>query len=171
MTSRTPAGAVSEYVDLIQLAVSCVSDSVVTVRGGYYPSDTPHSLQLNEGTPVRLGGTSRLWLSFHQFYRVSESEIPRAGWTVVESGYRYRIMNAERREILSYHWHPGGRSPIAFHHLHIGNGAMVGREELQTAHLPTGYVSAGDIIAMLIRDFSVSPRRPDWESILVISSS
>ena len=171
MTSRTPASAVSEYIDLVQLAVSCVSDSVVTVRGGYYPSDRPHSLQLNEGIPVRLAGTSRLWLSFHQFYVISESDLPRAGWTVVESGYRYRILDSDRREILTYHWHPGGRSPIIFQHLHIGNGAMAGRQELQTAHLPTGYVSVGDIVGMLIRDFGVSSRRSDWESVLAISPS
>ena len=89
----------------------------------------------------------------------------------MEASYRYRIMNADRREILSYHWHPEGQSPITFHHLHIGNGAMAGREELQTAHLPTGYVSVGDIIAMLIRDFGVAPRRPDWESLLGVSNS
>ncbi len=43
---------------------------------------------------------------------------------------------------------------------------MLRREELQTAHLPTGYVSLADIIRLLIRDFGATPRRRDWESVL-----
>ncbi len=54
MWGRTPAEAVNNYVDPIQLAVSCVSDAVVNVRGGYYPSNTSHTLVMNENTPVRL---------------------------------------------------------------------------------------------------------------------
>lgn len=61
-----------------------------------------------------------------------------------------------------------GRTPAeaVSQYLHIGHGAMLGREELHTAHLPTGYVSLPDIIRLLIRDFHATPRRHDWQSIL-----
>lgn len=49
MPGRTPPEAVSNYVEPVQRAVSCVSDSVVSVDGGYYVSDTPHILTLNRG--------------------------------------------------------------------------------------------------------------------------
>lgn len=166
MLGRTEAEVVSNYVDTIQRAVSCVSDSVVSVRGGYYVADISHTLVMNRGNPVRLGGTSPLWLSIQQYYRIVESGTPRTPWTVTEVGYRYEIMDANAREILAYHWHPTGQSSFISQHLHIGHGAMTGREELQNAHLPTGYVHVTDIIRLLIREFGVSPRRGNWESVL-----
>ena len=166
MTSRSPAEAVSEYVSSIQRVVSCVSDAVVSVDGGYYVADAPHILMLNRGRPSRVGGTSRIRLAFHQYYRVIQTEVPRVQWMVSEEGYEYKILDTHGREIIVYHWHPVEHNPIAFHHLHIEHGAQVGREELQTAHLPTGYVSVADIFHLLIVDFRVAPRRDDWESIL-----
>ena len=58
MLGRTASEVVSNYVDTIQRAVSCVSDSVVSVRGGYYVTDISHTLVMNRGNPVRLSGTS-----------------------------------------------------------------------------------------------------------------
>ena len=166
MVGRIPAGAVSEYVATIQRVVSCISDAVVSVEGGYYVSDIPHLLRLNRGRPVRLGGTSRLWLTFQQYYRIVEVEVPRVQWTVAVEGYEYKLLDADSREVLTYHWHPRGQSPIVFQHLHVGHGAEVGRSELQTAHLPTGHVSAADIIRLLIGDFGATPSRRDWEDAL-----
>ena len=166
MTSRSPARAVSEYVGSIQRVVSCVSDAVVSVDGGYYISDSLHILRLNQGRPVSIRGTSRLWLTFHQYYRIVEAEVPRAAWRIAEEGYEYEILDANGREIITYHWHPVARSPIAFQHLHIGHGAEVGRVELQTAHLPTSYVSVADIMRLLVVDFGAVPRRDDWEDAL-----
>ena len=166
MPGRTPAEAVGQYIDTIQLLVSCVTDAVVGVGGGYYVSDIPHILSLNESRPVGIRGASRLWLSLQQYYRIVESRVPQTRWTVIETGYRYRIMDSNHREILAYHWHPMGRSSFISQHLHIGHGTMAAREELQTAHLPTGYVSLPDIIRLLIRYFRTTPRRHDWESVL-----
>ena len=166
MPGRTPSEAVSNYVEPVQRAVSCVSDSVVSVDGGYYVSDTPHILTLNRGIPVRIGGTLGVWLSFQQYYRIVETEFSDDTWTVMEAGYEYEILDDDHREILAYHWHPTGLSSFASQHLHLGYGASIGREELLTAHLPSGYVSAADILRLLIRDFDAIPRRPDWEPIL-----
>ena len=166
MRGRTPAEAVNSYLASIQLAVSCVSDAVVTVRGGYYPSESSHALTMYENRPVRLGGASRLWFQLRQYYQIVESESPSASWTVTETGYRYAVIDDEGRDVFEYHWHPVGQSPIIAPHLHIGHGAMAARPEIGDVHLPTGQVSISDILRMLIRDFSVTPRREDWESVL-----
>ena len=73
---RTPAEAVNNYIESLQTPVSCISNSIVTVRGGYYVSDRSHILDLNNGHPVRLAGTSRLWIAFRQYYRIVESGAP-----------------------------------------------------------------------------------------------
>ena len=166
MTGRMPAEAVNNYVGSIQQLISCVSDSVVSVEGGYYVSDTSHVLRLNQGRPVRLGILPSLWLTLQQYYHIVETEGTRVHWTIAIEGYEHTIIDSDGREILTYHWHPRGQSAIAFHHLHMEHGAEVGREELQTAHLPTGYVSIADILRLLIMDFRVAPRRSDWESVL-----
>jgi hypothetical protein len=33
-------------------------------------------------------------------------------------------------------------------------------------HLPTGPVSLADVVRLLIMEFDVAPRRPDWQAIL-----
>ncbi len=166
MVSRTPAEAVNSYIESIQLAISCITYSVVTVRGGYYPSDRPHTLSLNDGSPVRLGGISRLRLLIEQQYRVLQLDTPTGLWTVDVVNYQYAVFDTNDREVLAYHWHPVGQSPVVTPHLHIGHGAMAGRPEIGNAHLPTGHVSTIEILRMLIRDFAVVPRRRDWESVL-----
>ncbi len=85
---------------------------------------------------------------------------------VMGTGYRYAIIDADGRDVLEYHWHPVGQSPIVTPHLHIGHGAMAARPEIGDTHLPTGHVSISDILRMLIRDFFVTHRRDDWESVL-----
>ena len=166
MPGRTPAEAVNDYLQSVQLAVSYVTDAVASVDGGYYVADTPHTLSLNRGRPVRIGGTSGIWLVLRQYYRIVRSEVPPTQWTVSEEGYRYRILDADHREILAYHWHPTGLSYYAAQHLHIGHGAVIGREELHHAHLPSGHVSIPDILRLLISDFGASPRRHDWQAVL-----
>ncbi len=166
MQGRTPPDAVNDYIGSIQRAISCISDSVVNVDGGYYPADTPHILTMNRGSSVELGGVSRLWFLLRQYYRIVELDALGSLWTVRVVGYRYAILDSDGREVLEYHWHPGGNSPIENPHLHIEYGAMVGRPEISAAHLPTGHVFVGDILHMLIRDFAVTPRRRDWQSVL-----
>ena len=51
-------------------------------------------------------------------------------------------------------------------HLHLGSGAGRLRDGLDKAHLPTGPISIHEVIQLLIRDFKVSPARPDADAIL-----
>ena len=162
-TGRTPALAVSNYQSGIQLLLSCVSNSVVGVAGGYYPSPIPHSLIADSGL---LRGSSQLMLRLEQYYRIAEPPLPRTRWQVEIVGYDYAVYDSDEREILLYHWHPRGGSPVATPHLHLGNGAQVGRREVRGAHLPTGHVPLSDLLRLLIEEMGVQPRRQDWDTVL-----
>ncbi len=66
----------------MQLAVSCVSQSVLQVGGGYTPAAAPHALVLGDGDYQPLRGASALALSVGQQYRLVESDDARGPWKV-----------------------------------------------------------------------------------------
>ena len=165
-TGRRPAEVVNNYRSDVQRLISCVTDAVVGVDGGYYPSPNPHFLTMNSGRPVTLGGPSRLMFRLQQNYRIVDSGLTGDAWQVDVVGYNYAVIDAEVTEVLLYHWHPIGNSPIVAPHLHLRRGAQVGRTEVRDAHLPTGDVSLNAILRVLIEEMGVRPRRSEWESIL-----
>lgn len=168
MPGRTPAEAVVDYRDPIQRAVDCVVPTVVNIRGGYHPSDRPHSLILGDGSPQRLRGT-RIVISLSHLYRVmllEDPDDPRGSWGVNTVGYMYALCEREGPEILSYHWHPFREGEFTLPHLHLGAGAGIGRPELVAAHLPTGRIAIEDFLRLVLRDFGATPRRSDWEAVL-----
>ena len=166
MRGRTSAEAVNSYVDATNRLVSCVTDSIVSVGGGYHPAASPLILALNNGLPAGLRGVSRLALQLQQTYQIAEPAARGDLWTVRVTGYAYAVLDSDQREVLTYHWHPRGNSPVVMPHLHLEQGAIVGRPEVRDAHLPTGPISVAIFLRFLIDDLSVEPVRPDWESIL-----
>ena len=165
-TGRSPAEAVNNYQSEVQRLVSSVTDAVVGVGGGYYPSPNPHFLTMSGGLPVALSGPSRLTLRLQQNYRIAESGVAGEGWQVDVVGYNYAVLDSELAEVLLYHWHPVSNSRVKSPHLHLKQGAKVGRVEVRDAHLPTGEVSLSAVLRVLIEEIGVNPRRSDWESIL-----
>jgi hypothetical protein len=90
--------------------------------------------------------------------------------------YLMSITEPDGREILAYHWHPRGRSPTTFPHVHvtsrtpaipIGPGESVAIADM---HLPTSQVGLADVVRFLIVEFGIDPRRDDWEAVLASSS-
>lgn len=78
-------------------------------------------------------------------------------WSVEVNRYAYLLLDSDLREILAFHWHPGGLSPIRRPHLHIGAGAKARFAPLQKAHVPTGQVSLQDVLLFAINDLDVEP--------------
>ena len=113
-----------------------------------------------------LRGESRLRLRLEQYYRIVEQDPPRNEWLVVVVGYDYAVYDYDEREVLLYHWHPGGSSPVSAPHLHLGIGAQVGRRDVREAHLPTGHIPLQGLLRVLIEEMGVQPRRADWNMIL-----
>lgn len=163
MAGKTEAEAVNNYIDPLHKAISCVTDSVLTVSGGYYSSSTPHALTLGIGSPVRLSGDPILSLSVLQNYRVIEFEGPRGPWKVTIVSYFYSLEDDEGREIV-YHWHPSGK--VTFPHMHTKTGGQLGGNDLAKVHYPTGRVAFEDVLRLAISELGVKPNRDDWASVL-----
>jgi hypothetical protein len=83
----------------------------------------------------------------------------------VPVAYRYILLDDNESEILAYHWHPTGSSPVVTPHLHVSARHL--DLDLSPAHLPTGIVSPVAFIRTLITEFGAEPLRPDWGVILV----
>jgi hypothetical protein len=159
--SRTPAEAVERYRGRIVRLLSCVTSAHTTVSG-YHASDLPHRLSLADGDPVRLRGELRLALDATEQYRVYEDA---DGWHVEIVGYLYAVQY-EGRELVAYHWHPHGDSPITWPHMHVGADIRVGDRWLGKVHLPTGAVALECVVALAIAELGAEPLREDWERLI-----
>ena len=169
MAGRTPAEAVNNYLAPLQRAISCVTNSVLNVRGGYHPAPAPHPLALAGGDPVPLHSNPSISLSVLQHYRIVEYEGPSGPWKVSIVSYYYSLEDAGedsgKREIL-YHWHPQGLSAVTFPHVHIRTGGQLGDTNIGGVHFPTGLIALEDVLRLAIREFGVDPRRADWMDVL-----
>jgi hypothetical protein len=72
------------------------------------------------------------------------------------------------QEIVAFHWHPWEQT-YADPHVHLSYAAGALREELQRAHIPTGYISLNSFILFAIRDFGIETQRKDYRRILEAS--
>lgn len=95
------------------------------------------------------------------------------GYDIRTTSYAYQVLDHEDREILAYHLHPAGVSPITFPHLHLCGrltpldlGPGVEPAALGDMHLPTGVVTLADVVRLLIDEFDITPRRADWDAVL-----
>lgn len=164
MAGRTPAEAVNAYLGPLSRAVSCVTKGVLNVSpGGYVPEQEPHLLVFGSGFEVLRGG---FVLTLQQGYAIVPAEGERGPWKCSTTWYQYSLDDAERHEIVAYHWHPGGASDVRRPHLHLGAGAGVQHEGVARAHLPTGRVSIEDFLLLAICDLGVEPLRQNWRDIL-----
>jgi hypothetical protein len=159
--SRTPAEAVEHYRGRIVRLLSCVTSAHTTVSG-YHASDLPHRLSLADGDPVRLRGELRLTLDVTEQYRVCEDT---DSWRVEIVGYLYAI-EYDGRELVAYHWHPHGDSPITWPHMHVGTDIRVGDRWLGKVHLPTGTVGLEQVVALAIVELGAEPLRDEWERLI-----
>ncbi len=162
MNGRSPAEAVTAFVEVLQRAASCITGDVLRPeRGGYRPSQ-PRLISFPNGS-TRLRGTDPFKLSIEHWY-VIEPGRDTAKWRVQTAGSAYRFLHEDGREILAYHGHPEGRSHVTTPHLRLGAGAEAGWPGLQKAHLPTGLVLPA-LIELAI-GCGAAPRRGGWRSVV-----
>jgi hypothetical protein len=164
VTGQTQYEAIHNFVESLQLALSCVTNAVLR-RATYNPRIDPQVLILNDNSPVLLPG-AEVALHVAQHVRVSQAGEPSGSWYASSVGYYYVLMNRRGAEILGYHWHPIGQSSVTEPHLHLGPGVGVGNRPTAEAHLPTGSISLEDVLRLAIASYSVIPRRSDWDSTL-----
>ena len=103
---------------------------------------------------------------FMQHYSIIRDKTSQS-FTAKTVYYAYGLEDSQTgHEIFAYHWHPKGPSRVRHPHLHLEQGALIGRPELSGRHLPTGHVALRDVLIFLIEEFSVKPGRKDWKQTL-----
>jgi len=152
------------YEEHLQAIVSCVTVDIVRTEERFRPPGPPGAFVLARGLPSRMG---RLALTMYEWFQIGTvMTTGRNRFEVVITGYTYAIRDESEQEIIAWHWHPERAHTAPHPHLHIGAGALVRREELYRAHLPTGIVTVADVVHSANTDFHVEPRRDDWQTIL-----
>lgn len=135
--------------------------------GGYQPSESPHAAVFNRGNPVWLklkpeSPLERIGLSSAIQYRI-EPGGDKERWKVTTAKYKHSIVDEEEHEVVSYHWHPEGT--VSWPHMHVGS-VFSYSTFVTGAHFPTGRVALEQIVRLIIEDFMVEPKRPDWDECL-----
>ncbi len=166
MPGRSPREALQRFIEPLQRTISCLTSSIV-LHTGSAVSDTPHFIRLSDD-PALIGHDRRFAFQLRLRYYIVRTEVEREPWRVQTSEYAYTLSwgREPRENILAYHWHPAGRSPITFPHLHLYAGAHIDIQSLQNAHIPTGWILSETVIRFLIEELGVVPLRPDWRQIL-----
>lgn len=186
MAGESREAAVAAFLQRIRSTLGCVT-RVTAVASPPIPGRprgvTVYAAGQDEPSQLRLrthGGHGDVILRLaHEFTTQRISRVHTRGlYEVSNSFYLYEILDLEENEIVVYHWHPIGASPITTPHLHVSAaGAIVlkqragsrlaGRKtQLGRFHLPTGDIQLEDIVELLIREFAVEPLRPDWATVL-----
>jgi hypothetical protein len=170
VAGRNPREAIRNFLDPLQQALSCVTIEQLHGHRGSSSSSDPYALVLSN-SPAKLGRDKRFALRVSQQYEVIKGEDRRGPFKVQTLAYSYTLYALDQRddrerEIFSYHWHPRGQSPITYPHLHLAQGAEVGRDEVREAHFPTGRISLEEVLQLVIIEFHVKPLRRDWADIL-----
>lgn len=165
MAGNTPAGAVRNYLDPLRLAVSCVTRSVIQVGGGYQARTEPHILALGAIEPVRVRAAAPMCITIAEQYNILQ-HADRGVWEVATAGYWYYLYEDAdaARELIAYHWHPGGR--YSYPHVHPGHRMREALGRKPALHLPTGLITMNDFLRMLIEEFDVRPLRSDWDDLI-----
>ena len=173
MRARTPRAAVDDFLARLREPVSCLVARPLLATGHRVES-RPQYVSLapvNEPANLRRHRGGRITFSFRCEYEIVPAPDAEKRFEARLTGYWYEIGDALGRELIAFHWHPDSVSPVRFPHLHltsqtpaiaIAEGQSVSLSEM---HIP-GSVSMSDIVRLLIVEFGVEPRRPDWKSTL-----
>jgi len=173
---RSRKAAIDRTVDRLQRVALCVTDRPVMTTGGQPPRSLPRFAFAPTQQAAPLGttrGRRGLFLAMTIFYNVVDSAFETADHVQV-AGYRYAVLDRQDREIIEFHWHPAGSSPITYPHLHLSGrlapldlGPGIEPIRLGEIHLPTaGMITLADVVRLLITELGVGPRRADWERVL-----
>ena len=173
MPGRTPAEAVSAFLDPLQRAVSCVTRTPLQIsRGGRKTAAQPHMLSWDQDRPVplKISGGSRIALDLTMRYEIVRKDTDQGLWAVSTRAYYYTVETEDGAQVFAYHWHPRGKSSVTFPHLHLGHARLHHDGVFsRKAHMPTGRISLESVIRLCIREYGIQPLRDDWEQVLANS--
>lgn len=166
MAGFTPRKAAQNFLKPLQLALSCVTDAQIAMFGGYVTTAEIGWLIANEPVLLPRARGAALRARLNQNFRIVRAEGQHGPWKVTITAYHYTLEEPDGREIVSFQWHPTGPGAFPYPHLHLGDAADVGLDELMGAHIPTGRVALEQVLRFAIETFKVRPRRADWRDVL-----
>lgn len=178
MPGRTAPEAVSAFLGPIQQAASVLGPCKITGTPRY---STPrigdeHEWSLCSGAGVdirRAEGAPRGRLRFFaaMSWRLIEDDRPDYGpYRVTSTGYDYSL-TADDDELWALHWHPNGKSHIAYPHQHLGARVLApGGHITNKDHLRTGRMTFEHAVRWVL-DSGGAPACDDWEDRLTLAET
>jgi hypothetical protein len=80
LAGRKPSEAVRNFLDPLQVAASCVTNSIFSVSSDGYQAGVGHALVLAKGEPVTLGGAPLLLSAALQYDVIKlDKDVPPGG--------------------------------------------------------------------------------------------
>ena len=162
--------AIKDYLSELQKIVSCVATEVCYV----YPNNNGRQVlawsgaSMLESAPIILQrkNNSRLFVNIRQ-----EIQQPNArnNYLVSTKGYIYSVLDAEKKDLIGFHYHPElDDDPVMHPHIHVYADAdeRFADFNLHKRHIPSGRVALEDVIEWLIIELEVKALRSDWRQIL-----
>lgn len=113
--------------------------------------------------PLKL--KPRGFLHFHQLVSVRYGKV-----TVEDCGYRFSLSlnpDDEQKWVFRYEYSLNPEENVPHAHMHLN--AIMGGKQLRHIHFPTGRVSIEQVIAHLIIEYGIQPKRSDWLEFLAES--
>ncbi len=86
-------------------------------------------------------------------------------WKVRIDAYAYQLLDGKEMEVVSYHWHPAGRSAVTWPHL-LGQASIGHPAILLGAQPPTGRIALEQVIRLAVMDLGLQPRRSNWSEVI-----
>lgn len=171
MVARARREAIEARRTWAQRLLGCVTDRPLHAIGPVHQVE--QSLRLSfvpvlEPAPLRASRLGRVGLVVNL-----DVQVDAATRSTDIVAYSYRIVTGDEEEVLAYHWHPRGLSPVVHPHLHLSRhavDALAGDSSksapLVDLHLPTGHVDLAAVVRFLIAEAGVPARRADWADVL-----
>ncbi|MFG3556520.1 hypothetical protein ACGGAQ_19265 [Micromonospora sp. NPDC047557] len=147
----------------LQQDVSClsVSDVLIVSPGGRNATGEIKAVTL-AGGPILITDHG-LQLDIGLQYDVIRTEDPDLGpYKVRTRAYDYALRDADDRTLVSYHWHPLGRSTYEAPHFHIP-------PTWPRIHFPCERTSLESIIRLCIQEIGAEAARDDWNEVLSLN--
>jgi hypothetical protein len=167
MPGRSPKDALDAFLGPLREALSCVARGNLTQSPGALDVGETRSWALNRAEGALLGEV-RLQAGMH--YEIQDRGASRGHerFKVSTRGYMYAIeLASDGSEVMAFHWHPNGTSPIRVPHYHFGEEAIAPSGVfLARAHIPSPRVSFEQVIRTLVEDVRVPALREDWDECL-----
>lgn len=171
MPGSSPGEAVHNILDPIKGAIECVGSGHLQFRE-HPPLGSLQTATLNagEGLTVPAAGayapslTISIELVFVPIHCPEDEE--RGPYRCRQAGYILALGDAERKELVAYHWHPMQQvSPEVKPHMHVGESRLPQGAKL---HVPTPRTSVETFLTVAIETFGARPLvdREVWEPIM-----